>query len=290
MDHLVNDKYSCNKSNGIMKTLSKKLCPQCNIEFEFEAWNKKKIFCSRICKDVSGRGSRITNEDWIIKAQDKHGNRYDYSYVDLYHKEDNKIKIRCIKHGIFLQNPSQHLIGKGCKKCANEAQYMTTEEFIQKGNKIHNNKYDYSLVEYKDTRQHITIICPKHGIYLQTPFQHLYHKAGCHICSQIYTSSKCEKEWLDNLGIPDDENHRQVKIESENKKFIVDGFFENSIYEFLGDFWHGNPMLFSSSDLNPLAKKSYGELYNSTMDRISILEKLGYNVIYIWESEWHRKK
>src|SRR5690606_27199946 len=201
-----------------------------------------------------------------------------------------KIKIRCITHGIFLQNPSQHLSGKGCKKCANDAQYMTTEEFIQKCNKIHNNKYDYSLVKYEDTKQHVTIICPKHGIYLQTPFQHLYHKSGCHICAQIYTSSRGEKEWLDSLGIPDNKNHRQVKIESENKKFIVDGFFENSIYEFLGDFWHGNPMLFSSSDLNPLAKKSYGELYSTTLDRISILEKLGYNVIYIWESEWHQKK
>jgi len=272
-----------------MKTLTTKICPQCNILFEYEAWNKKKVFCSRICKDAAGRGSRITNEEWVLKAEKKHGKRYDYSYVDLHNKENNKIRIECSKHGIFLQSPGSHLLGKGCKNCANESQSMTTEEFINKGNHIHKNKYDYSYVRYSDIKSHVSILCPKHGMFLQTPFQHLYHKTGCHTCGQHYSVSRGESSWLDSMNIPNNKEYRQVPLTLGNRKFIVDGLDGNIILEYLGDFWHGNPNLYSESEINILAKKSYGDLYTETLNRFSVFEGHGYIVKYIWESEWLKK-
>lgn len=120
--------------------------------------------------------------------------------------------------------------------------------------------------------------------------QHLYHKTGCQICGQIYTVSKGEKEWLDSLDIPDDTEHRQVILEYGNKRFRVDGINKKTIYEYLGDFWHGNPNLYLESEINILAKKSYGDLYRETFNRFSLLEKAGYKIIYMGKRMAKNKK
>lgn len=41
---------------------------------------------------------------------------------------------------------------------------MTKEYFIEKSKKIHDNKYDYSKVDYNGVHKKVCIICPKHGI------------------------------------------------------------------------------------------------------------------------------
>ena len=46
---------------------------------------------------------------------------------------------------------------------------LTTEDFILKSSEIHNNKYDYSLVEYIDNKTKVKIICPEHGVFEQRP-------------------------------------------------------------------------------------------------------------------------
>ena len=58
---------------------------------------------------------------------------------------------------------------------------LTIEEFINKSNLIHKNKYDYSLIEYKDSKSKISIICKRHGVFNQTPNSHMSGK-GCPEC------------------------------------------------------------------------------------------------------------
>lgn len=57
-------------------------------------------------------------------------------------------------------------------------------EFILKARKIHGDIYDYSKSEYKDMNTLICIICPKHGIFWQTPYNHICGE-GCPHCGQI---------------------------------------------------------------------------------------------------------
>lgn len=57
----------------------------------------------------------------------------------------------------------------------------TTENFIEKAKQIHGNKYDYSLVEYKNNKTKVKIICPIHGVFEQTPNCHLSLQ-GCPKC------------------------------------------------------------------------------------------------------------
>lgn len=56
-------------------------------------------------------------------------------------------------------------------------------EFIRRSNILHNNKYDYTLSDYKNSRDKIDIICPEHGVFKQMPYNHLQGK-GCHYCSR----------------------------------------------------------------------------------------------------------
>lgn len=61
---------------------------------------------------------------------------------------------------------------------------MKNEIFITKALKKHGNKYNYSLVDYKNSKTKINIICNIHGEFSQTPNSHLNGR-GCPECSQI---------------------------------------------------------------------------------------------------------
>lgn len=57
-------------------------------------------------------------------------------------------------------------------------------EFITKASNIHNNKYDYSLVEYINSQSKVTIICPEHGSWEQKPNNHITGY-GCPTCADV---------------------------------------------------------------------------------------------------------
>lgn len=85
------------------------------------------------------------------------------------------------------------------KKLANDRK-LTTEEFINKANIIHNNKYNYSKVKYDKSYIKVEIICPEHGSFWQAPNHHLSGE-GCLICN----SSKGElliQNILNKYNIP----------------------------------------------------------------------------------------
>jgi len=134
----------------------------------------------------------MNNEEFIIKANKKHNHKYDYSLIN-YIGSFEKVKIICKEHAIFEQTPANHLFGQRCPKCADidriNKRLDSKEIFIDKACKIHNNKYNYSLVEYKKSRIKIKIICKKHGIFEQVPNSHLCGR-GCPECAEIIRANK----------------------------------------------------------------------------------------------------
>ena len=130
----------------------------------------------------------ITTENFIRRAKQVHGDKYDYSKSE-YNGTHIKTTIICPIHGEFLQSPHDHLKGCGCKKCgdkkSSQNRSLTTEEFIERARKVHGDKYDYSKVEYKGYNTKICITCPIHGEFWQTPSNHLSGK-GCAICSMSH--------------------------------------------------------------------------------------------------------
>lgn len=126
----------------------------------------------------------LTLNLFIEKCIKVHDNKYDYSRVQ-YKNNKTKVEIICPRHGSFMQKPTAHLGGQGCPICRNEKNSinyaLTNDEFVAKAVKVHGTKYDYSLVNYKNNRIKIIIICPKHGEFIQQPSNHL-NGNGCLKC------------------------------------------------------------------------------------------------------------
>lgn len=122
-----------------------------------------------------------------IKSENVHGiGVYDYSLVE-YKGNKTKVKIICQKHGEFMQSPNSHMRHRGCPKCgtinSNKKITLNNKEFIRRSKKTHGDKYDYSLVYYKDSKTKVKIICSKHGEFNQVPYYHVYGN-GCPNCSK----------------------------------------------------------------------------------------------------------
>jgi len=151
----------------------------CPIHGIFEQRIYMHIFRKQGCSKCEGLN--MTNQEFLKQSKIIHNDNYSYENTKFISKKNNVI-IKCKIHGYFEQNPYLHLKGHGCPKCAG-CKISNKEEFVEKSNKIHNNKYDYSLVNYKNAITHVKISCKKHGVFEQTPNKHLSGK-GCPICCE----------------------------------------------------------------------------------------------------------
>jgi hypothetical protein len=131
-----------------------------------------------------------TTEEFIKEAIKTHGDKYDYSLVN-YINAKTKVNIICPIHGEFEQTPRYHIAEQNCPKCS--GRYMDGEYFKEKANLIHDNKFDYSLVNYINNTTPIKIICPIHGEFEQKPKDHLLGKS-CSKCSGKYMDTEYFKE------------------------------------------------------------------------------------------------
>lgn len=147
----------------------------------FEQWvqgHKKGSGC-RQCA-ITSLKPKYTTEQIIEQFKKKHGDKFDYSEVN-YTNSLKKVKIICRIHGEFEQLVQAHRRGQGCAKCMYDDKRNSSEHIIEEFKKTHKNTYDYSKVKYKNIDSHVEIICETHGIFLQTPWQHI-KGSGCPKC------------------------------------------------------------------------------------------------------------
>ena len=204
-------------------------CPKCGSEE-----------CSKKC--------RGTKEEFIEKAKEVHGNKYDYSRVN-YVNAKTKVCIICPEHGEFWQIPDSHLHGACCPKCSHRSYKYTKEEFVEKAKEVHGNKYDYSKVVYVNRKTPVCIICPEHGEFYQKPHQHL-RGHGCPICNESHLETEI-KNLLNKNGIKYEQQKRfpwlrdrypmpldfylpeyNVAIECQGEQHFTDRYTFNANYGF----------------------------------------------------------
>jgi len=194
------NKYDYSKIDYIDSTTPIKIiCNKHNISFWQEPvnhlrGNKKCVLCG---------GNVETLNDFLVKAKHKHGNKYNYSKAE-YVNSKTKITIICPKHGEFKQLPNGHY-KSGCQKCHIEHNNIneTLNNFLTKAKKTHGDKYEYSKVNYVNSKTKITIICPKHGEFEQFPYNHIRGK-GCPSCGIESTKNKLtlsNKEFINKAKI-----------------------------------------------------------------------------------------
>lgn len=128
---------------------------------------------------------KLTTEQFIERARQVHGDRFDYSLTEYVNRR-TKVKIICPDHGVFEQQAGSHLYGKGCALCGRQRttdkQSLNTPEFIEKAKAVHGCKYDYSQTQYSKSSEKVIIKCSEHGVFEQTPNNHLRGQ-GCPSCA-----------------------------------------------------------------------------------------------------------
>lgn len=186
-------------SSSIYVNTSTKICIKCPKHGIFKQLPSSHLMgngCPKCANEEKGRKKASTKNNFIIKANEIHKGKYDYSKVK-YVNNHTKTCIICPEHGEFWKTPNNHLNGQGCPHCSlltkSNKVKSKTSDFISKAKLIHGDKYDYSKVNYVNSKIKINIICPKHGEFHQTPNSHLQGQ-GCPKCVGL---NKTNDEWID---------------------------------------------------------------------------------------------
>ena len=248
-DYSKVDKYSSNDTVTI-------ICP---IHGEFQQKVKYHL-AGHGCKECGNEKKvahrRFPQDQFIKKLKEVFGDKYDYSKV-VYKNSQTPVEIICPEHGSFFKAPFHLLKGKGCPKC--KGYYSDLEErkerFIEKANKVHNNKYDYENVVYKSAKNPVEIICPLHGPFLQTPNMHIMGN-GCPLCNPSHKMDK--EEFIEKANLVHRGKYDYSKVNYINSKKKVEiicldhgSFFQTPNDHLMG---HGCPVCNTSKGEMEISK------------------------------------
>ena len=125
-------KYDYSKVNYI--TNRTPICIICPIHGEFYQKPHEHLAgngCQKCAAEQIKQKLLFTKEQFIQKAKEIHGDKYDYSRVE-YVNFTTPVEIICPKHGVFKQRPVVHLCQKcGCPKCVLKSQNEFFNRLIQ---------------------------------------------------------------------------------------------------------------------------------------------------------------
>ena len=251
------------------------------------------------CPDCAGTAPWTLGR-FLTKAKEIHGDKIDYSQVIEEHINGytSKVPLICnVCQYEWSPTISDHINGKcGCPSCAGKAPW-SLDRFLTKANEIHGDKIDYSYVTEEHINGRVSKVPLKCNIckheWLAPISSHINSESGCPSCvPKGY--SKASIEWLKSIELNEGitiqcalSPEGEFKIPSPNNRYYrFDGYCisTNTVYEYHGDYWHGNPTIYDPNDINKTIGKSYGELYRKTIERENYIRSLGYNLVVRWET------
>lgn len=260
------DKYDYSKV--VYTTTNSKITITCKIHGDFQQRASAHLKGSG-CICCSGTKQK-TNEEFIIKSKEIHGNKYDYSKVE-YKKAVEYVIIICKIHGEFLQKPIKHTTGMGCIGCGynirSDKLRKTKEQFILDAINVHGDRYDYSKVEYNNSHKKVIITCKIHGDFEQTPSSHL-HGSGCVECVKtIWTTQKIIEKSIEIHG--DKYDYSKVDYSNCDKHVIITckihGDFEQTPYSHIngqGCILCSGKYKSNTNEFIEKSKKIHGDKYD----------------------------
>lgn len=229
---------------------------------------------------------KLSQDEFLQKAFDVHGDRYDYINA-VYQSARQRVEIICREHGPFFQLARSHIHQRqGCPQCAPTLP-LSEAQFDQRVTEQHGAQFK-RIGTFRGLKHPIEMECRTHGLFTSKMAEtHLRGDGGCPTCTKLTrienlktgNISSSEREWLDQLGI----GIRQHRLTINGQDFIVDGYDDQSktVYEYYGSFWHGNPDVYDSTAFNAVLGVTFGELLKKTLIRESIIRE-HYNLVVMW--------
>lgn len=253
------DKYDYSKVDyqGSLKKVEI-ICPEHGSFYQLPSAHLRNQ-CPSCANDSRRKALASSKEEFILKAREIHGWKYDYSKVE-YKNAETKVCIICPLHGEFLMRPSSHLLGNSCPKCMGRG--LSQNDIIEEFRKLHGDRYDYSLVEYRKMHDKVKVICPEHGIFEITPSKHLLGQ-GCKKCAYVKNGLSQRLSMEEFLKRANEAhggyyNYKKVSFLRTHDKIEIEcpkhGVFTQLVYDHLNG--HGCPKCSNSFSKNEI------ELFN----------------------------
>ncbi len=177
--------------------------------------------CPKCSKDVTKARNLIggwSYTEFVKEANLVHNEVYSYTEIEI-HSLNQNIEIICATHGKFTQLANTHLLGSGCKICGKNRQKqliaMTPSQFIKRANVVHNNKYNYSQLNFRNVNERGTITCPIHGDFNQMLHSHL-EGYGCKECGVGLRTKSNTKTFDEYVQIANEKHDFKYKYEIVN--------------------------------------------------------------------------
>lgn len=221
----------------------------------------------------------LNQENFITKAVEKYGDRYDYSLVKF--KHGNSPVLIGYNGTYYLQKPYHHLGGLQPEN-RKLATRKTTKTFISEAQKVHDYKYSYDKTDYITNQTKVIITCPIHGDFLQRPLSHI-QGMGCSNCNE----SKGEKaiaKFLDKNNISYYRQHKfndcknvfelpfDFYIPSIRTAIEFDGKQHFQPMEFFGGLEAYNKLIANDNIKNEYCEDNYIDLVRIKYDQLDNIE------------------
>jgi len=265
-------------------------CKQCSMK---NVGIKNTISHTNFLDKLQKRNEQYSRKIFLMEGQNYHG-----TYI--------KLEFKCEYGHIFKTIPKVILKGHGCSECGKKISKQTHQHTIEDYQRLLDNRNKQNpckkvwLCEnqtYTSQRDFMWFKCEQDHRWNARCGDIIHHNSGCPECNNK-NYSLMAIDWLDTIAKQQNIYIQHVKQGGEflipNTKYKVDGYCKdnNTIYEFYGDAFHGNPLLYNPDDCcHPYDDKiTAGELYKKTLEREQIIRNLGYNIVNIWELEWKKIK
>jgi hypothetical protein len=228
------------------------------------------------CPKCAGRGV-----DWVERFRSVHGDTYDYQKVFVQNYKQ-PVVIICPTHGAFKQTPDNHYRGKqGCPKCKGvrirAAKQLPVEAFIRRAHEVHKGKYQYQTAQFTNVLTGVvSILCPLHGEFKQSPVNHLAGKVGCTKCNNMKSKGEDVIFRLVSSWATAQQRDRKLLAPKELDIYLPE---HKLAIEYCGMFWHSHG---SAEDERKDRRKHY--------DKYAACKELGIRLLTVYEEEWLNRK
>ena len=268
--------YSYEKSEYVMARLP--ITVTCPVHGDFETEPDRHLRgtgCQRCTNEIRAEKKTLTQEQFLGRAAEVHGDTYDYGSTK-YVRSDMNVEITCRVHGVFSQAPGSHLSGSGCTKCgkerAAEALFIPHEQFVERAKAVHGAAYDYSSISLRGMLAKIEIICKEHGPFWQEARSHLVG-CGCPICAKHLSRPEIEMfDILQGLGLEVYRNDRKIVGPKELDIVLPE---QKIAIEYCGIHWHS---------------EKFKPDRNYHVNKLVACAEAGYRLLTIFEDEFVFKK
>lgn len=183
------------------------------------------------CQECAVENRTIGLEEFIRRAREIHGDKYDYPKV-TYVNVNVKVEIYCKKcKEYFWQTPSAHInMKRGCPKCSGRYQ-KTPEEYKECFENLLGYKFDFSLAQFNGRKTDVEIICKKCGSHfwkspeklLEAVRHRKNHEPLCPYCESPVSNWNTESfiEWMKSIWGDKYDYSKVVYINAKTKIELI---------------------------------------------------------------------